>query len=65
MGCLTLRLIQFLDLGTVAIGAGLWRRRIEEDLLTINSLEKLVAARALYVPVLTLQSESRALVVIE
>ena len=49
----------------MAVGAGLWRRCIEKDLLTIDSLEKLVAARALYVPVLTLQSEGRALVVIE
>ena len=49
----------------MAVGTGLGRWRIEEDLLAIDGLEQLVAARALYIPVLALQGEGRALIVIE
>lgn len=62
---LTLLLIEFLDFGAVAVGAGLGRWRIEEDLLSIDSFKEFVASGTLYAPVLTLQSKGRALVVIE
>lgn len=49
----------------MAVGAGCRSRRIEEDLLSIHSTEKLVTSRTSHVAVLAFQGEFGPLVVVE